>query len=377
MEFNKHNRVWLEIDLSVLQDNYRKMVDAVVPCRVMGVLKANAYGLGVEPIARALVAAGCRSLGVAELNEALQLSSSGCQVQILGGVLEDEIEPAVTAGIGLPITDLDVARRISKIAVDSGRPAQCQFLIDTGMGRLGIALDDAVAVIKAVVKMPGLNCDGIYSHFPIAYRGGSDYTHRQIDRFRSLLGELKCESIEFSHRHIANSDAINNFPRSYAAPFNMVRSGINLHGCFDSEGQRILDMQPVLSLKSRLIAVRNMKKGEYIGYGCSYRVPHDMQVGVVAAGYADGLPLALSNRGHLLVHGRSCRVLGRVSMDYTTVSLENITDARCGDEVTCLGRQGNSVISVDDWAQIKDTHAYDIICSFGGRVVRRYLGGAL
>jgi alanine racemase len=102
-----------------------------------------------------------------------------------------------------------------------------------------------------------------------------------------------------------------------------------------------------------------------------------MQVGVVAAGYADGLPLALSNRGYLLVHGKPCLVLGRVSMDYTTVSLEGINDVCCGDEVTCLGRQGDSVISVDDWAQIKATHAYDIICSFGTRVERRYLGGEL
>jgi len=236
MKRTAHNRVWLEIDLSVLQDNYRKMVAAVAPSSVMAVLKANAYGLGVRRVAGALVDAGCSCFGVAELNEALELRKLGCSVQILGGLLADEIDAAVEAGVVLPVTDLETARRISAVATEQAESVKCQFLVDTGMGRLGIPLDNAVAIIREAVSLPRLECDGIYSHFPIAYHDGGEYTNRQIDDFVKLLEELQSESISFRLRHIANSDAINNFPRSFAPPFNAVRSGINLHGCFDLQG---------------------------------------------------------------------------------------------------------------------------------------------
>ncbi|MBT3193938.1 MAG: alanine racemase, partial [Verrucomicrobia bacterium] len=360
-------------NLGTLRQNYRKIADTVAPCRVIGVLKANAYGLGVERIAAALKDAGCAGFGVAELNEALSLRECGLPVQILGGVLAEEIPPAVEAGIVLPITDVETASRISRAAGALGQLASCQFLIDTGMGRLGIPVQEAATVIRQTMALSHLNCQGIYSHFPVAYRSGSEYTNRQIDAFLELLSVLKDEGVGFSLRHMANSDAINSFPRSYRDPFNAVRTGINLHGSFETEGQRSLDLQPVLTLKTRLTAVRKLPKGTHIGYGCSYRLPHDMLVGTISAGYADGLPLALSNRGHVLIHGTACQVLGRVSMDYTTVSLNPVPDAACGDEVVCLGGHGPAAITVEDWASLKGTHSYEIICSFGSRVERRYV----
>ena len=373
MEYTPHSRVWVEINLGVLCRNFEKIAGTVAPCSVIGVLKANAYGLGVSRIAAALTEAGCEAFGVAELNEALALSSSGVPVQILGSVLAEEIPPAVEAGITLPVTDLETARRISVAAVALGQTAACHFLVDTGMGRLGIPVKKAGRVIRAAVKLPGLNCEGIYSHFPVAYRDGSDYTNAQIDAFLKLLETLKRAGIDFRWRHMANSDAVNNFQRAYQPPFNAVRTGINLHGSFDTEGQRALDLQPVLRLKTRLVAVRRLPAGTHIGYGCTYCLPEDMLVGTISAGYADGLPLALSNRGHVQIRGVACQVLGRVSLDYTTVSLEDVPDATCGDEVICLGGEGPAAVTVEDWAQLKGTHSYDIICSFGSRVERRYV----
>ena len=369
-------RVWLEVDLDVLSGNYGRIAGAVRPCVVIGVLKANAYGLGVGSVARSLYEAGCRCFGVADLYEALELRAAvDADVQVLGGLLDDELEPAVKAGIIIPVADIECARMINSIAESHKMRARCQFLIDSGMGRLGMPLEMSADIIREAVRLPALDAEGIYSHFPMAYRDGSEYTNRQISLFLGLLSELADAGIVFRWRHIANSDAINNFPRSYAAPFNAVRSGINLHGCFDKDGQRMLDMRPSLTLKSRLIAVRRMKAGDFIGYGCSYRLERDGLVGVVAAGYADGLPLALSNRGSLLVKGRRCAVLGRVSMDYTSIALDGVEDVSCGDEVVCLGRQGKSEITVDEWARLKGTHSYDIICSFGTRVERCYTGG--
>jgi len=369
-----HSRVWLEIGLLDLRENYAHIAQAVSPCSVIVVLKANAYGLGVHAIAEALAEAGARRFAVAELNEALELASFDLPVQILGSVLPEEIAPAVSAGVVLPITDAATGRLISEEAVRQSRTAVCQFLVDTGMGRLGILSREAAAVIRETMSLPGLDCEGVYSHFPVAYQSGDNYTNGQIDSFLRLLAELESEGVSFAWRHIANSDAVNNFPRTHEPPFNAVRTGINLHGSFDTEGKRVLDLKPILTLKTRLTAVRRLPAGSCIGYGCTYTLPGDMTIGTISAGYADGLPLALSNRGHVLIRGRACPVLGRVSMDYTTVSLEQVPEAECGDEVICLGGEGPSAVSVEDWARLKGTHPYEIICSFGSRVERCCVG---
>jgi alanine racemase len=243
------------------------------------------------------------------------------------------------------------------------------------MGRLGLLAREAERAVPEIAALPGLRCEGIYSHFPVAYRSGSDYTNAQIEAFLDLLRRLEARGLTFPLRHMANSDAINNFPRAFRAPFNAVRTGINLHGSFDIEGRRALDLRPVLTLKTRLAAVRRLPAGTHVGYGCTYRLPCEMLVGVVSAGYADGLPLALSNRGHVLIRGRPCHVLGRVSMDYTTVALDQVPDAQWGDEVVCLGGEGPAAVSVEDWAALKGTHPYEVICSFGSRVARCCLDG--
>lgn len=368
-------RVRLVLDLGVLRSNYRKIETAVRPCGVVGVLKANAYGLGMRPIAVALRDAGIGFLAVAELREALDLRDLGLPVLILGSVLPEEIEDAVEAGIVLPIGDPGVARLISAAAVRQGRTARCHFVVDTGMGRLGILAGEAEQAIVECVKLPGLDCEGIYSHFPVAYRSCGEYTMRQIETFKGLLDRLAAGGVRFRMRHIANSDAINNFPETYRPPFNLVRTGINLHGSFDTEGQRALDLQSVLTLRTRLTAVRRLPAGMSIGYGCTYCLPRETLVGTASAGYADGLPLALSNRGYLLVRGHCCPVLGRVSMDYTTIDLSQVPDAEVGDEAICLGGAGPQRVSVEDWARLKGTHSYEVICSFGSRVERVYVDG--
>jgi len=373
MKTASHSRVRLELSLGTLKANYGKIAEAVAPCDVISVLKANAYGLGVHSIAAALAEAGTKRFAVAELNEALALADFDRPVQILGSILPEEIPDAVAAGIVLPITDEHTARLVNEEAGRQRRKAVCQYLVDTGMGRLGISAAEADKVVTATFGLPHLHCEGIYSHFPVAYQSGSDYTQGQIELFLCLLGRLEARGIGFDLRHMANSDAVNNFPRTYAPPFNAVRTGINLHGSFDTEGQRVLDLESILTLKTRLVAVRRLPAGTAIGYGCTHRLESETTVGTISAGYADGLPLALSNCGHVLIRNRPCRILGRVSMDYTTVSLESVPGAQCGDDVICLGGEGPDAISVEEWARIKNTHPYDIICSFGSRVERCYV----
>ncbi|MBN1864075.1 MAG: alanine racemase [Victivallales bacterium] len=367
------SRVWLEVDLGHLEHNFGVIRDRISPAGVLSVLKANAYGLGVDRIARTLAEAGVCGFGVAELDEALRLKSLGRPVQILGGILPDEIPEAVANDLRIPICDIRSASLVSETAGKLGKTAICHFLVDTGMGRLGIRIEEAERTIMEAVGIQNIRHEGIYSHLPSAYIPSCEYTKTQIDRFKALLSSLAEKGISFDLIHIANSDAVNNYPETFSAPFNMVRTGINLHGSFDPQGQRTMKLKSIVTLKTRLVSVRRLPAGAALGYGCTYKLPAPALVGTISAGYADGLPLALSNRGYVLINGMPCHVLGRVSMDYTTVSLDQVPQAQCGEEVVCLGGQGPLEITVDQWAQLKGTHAYDIICSFGSRVKRRYI----
>jgi alanine racemase len=366
-------RVWLDINLAQLRGNYAIIHRRIKPASLLSVLKADAYGLGVTKIAETLAKAGSCGFGVAEIHEAVALKNLGKPVQILGGILPDEIDEAVANDIIIPICDIRTARLVSKSAQKQKKKAKCHFLVDSGMGRLGIWIEEAEKTILDIVKIPFIEFDGIYSHFPVAYQASSEYTLEQIKKFKGLLAKLKNKKVTFKTIHIANSDAVNNYPETFKAPFNMVRTGINLHGSFDPQGQRAMQLKSIISLKTRLVALRKLPAGAFIGYGCSYKLPEDTIVGTISAGYADGLPLALSNRAYVLIRGIPCHILGRISMDYTTVSLAQVPDAECGDEVLCLGGSGQFEITVDQWAQMKGTHAYDIICSFGARVKRNFI----
>lgn len=364
-------RVQVEIDLGALVRNYRKIAAHVKPLSVLCVLKANAYGLGVEAYAAALAKTDCVGFGVAEPFEALQLAGKyGKRVQLLSSVLPDEIVAMVAADVALPIIDLESARLISAAAVRLGKVARVHFKIDTGMGRLGILAEEALAVIRKVEQLPSLACEGIFSHCPMAYDPKDSFTARQIGLFKSIVAAAQKEGFSFPFVHMAASDAINNFPETAQAPFTMVRTGINLHGSFDPYGRKTLQVEPVLTLRTRVAQVRSLPAGTTLGYGRTWCLREPTRVATISAGYADGLPLALSNRGQVIIGGRYCPVIGRISMDYTTVDVSAVEGVKPGDEVICLGRDGDCSITPDDWATLKGTHAYDIICSLGSRVER-------
>ena len=365
------HRVVLTIDLKQLGENYQAVCGIVSPCEVMPVLKANAYGLGVAPIAQALVAAGARRIAVAEPFEALQLLHLNVPVQILSGILPDEMDEMIAHGIVLPIVSFESAQQISAIACAQQTTATVHIKLDTGMGRAGIHWTEAVHVLAQIATLPGLQVEGIFTHFPLAYEQGSDFTDIQVKRFSDILEAAQGLGYHFKYIHAANSDAINNAQITCQTPFNLVRCGINLHGAFDAAGSLRVPLQPVLKMTTRLAQVRTLPADTPIGYGHTFRTQAPMRVGTVCAGYADGLPLALSNKGTVIIRGVEVPIIGRISMDYLTVCLDRVPDAQTGDCVTLLGRDGEAEIQVDTWAKLKQTHAYDIICSIGSRVERR------
>ena len=402
----KH-RVWLEINLGTLVANYRRIAAHVKPAKVLCVLKANAYGLGVAEYARALAGAGCRNFGVAEPYEAMELKElfaggrgrpplpvgrdqpagrdvlgAPPEIQILSSILPDEIPAMAKAGVTLPVIDFATAKLISAAAVKAKTTARVHFKLDTGMGRLGIlatgegGVERAVETMLAAKALPGIVCEGVFSHFPVAFDPKDPFTRGQISLFRRILAAAEKKGLSFRNVHLAASDGINNFPECARPPFTMVRTGINLHGSFDPNGRRALKVEPVLSLKTRVAQVRELPAGTTLGYGRTWCLNAPTRIATISAGYADGLPLALANRGSVFVGGRRCKIVGRISMDYTTVDVSGVPDVKAGDEVVCFGRCGRDSITPDDWAALKGTHAYDIICSLGNRVQRVTTTGA-
>ncbi len=363
-------RVTLEVNLTQIKHNFQAVCRLVAPSKVTAVVKANGYGLGVLEIAQVCKEAGADSFGVADVNEALELEDMGLPVMILGNVLPEEVPAAVEADLILPVNDFDGARQVSEEAVRQNKSVQYQILVDSGMGRLGILLGKAHEEIKKIIKLPNLECIGIYSHFPVADDTRSDYTELQIKSFQKLVEDLGNDGICFKNIHAANSDGINNYPQAYRKPFNRVRMGLNIYGY---SNQQNLDLKPVIAFKAKLVLARELPEGYYIGYAKTHQLDKDTIVGTVAAGYADGLPLALSNCGHVLIRGKKCPIIGRVSMDYTTVDLSQVPDAACGDEVVFIGSQGNETIPLQSWAELKNTHSYDILCSISPRAKCVYI----
>lgn len=360
-------RVTMEINIEAIRRNYRKIRAYTDPLRIMAVLKANAYGLGVRAIAEALKTEGIAYFGVAEPSEAFAIEDLGVPVLILGSILPSEIPSVLGRNIILPITSVGIARAIDAEAGRQGIRAVCHVLIDTGMGRLGILEREAEEAFMILNQLENLDIRGIYSHFPSAYSDRA-FSENQIARLTDLVEKLKTrQGIHFQEVHISNSDGIHNVPVALKSPFTIARTGINLYGCFDLEGRQALKLEEVIRIRSRIVSIRMMKEGDPIGYGRTCVLTKPTRVGTVAIGYADGLPLYFSKQGYLLVHGVRCPILGRTSMDYTTIDLSNVPDAQVGNSVICLGNG----ISVSDWAKAKGSIPYEVICSIGNRVERR------
>ena len=367
------HRAWMEVDLAGLRRNYARVAKAVRPASVLCVVKAGAYGLGAEAFARTLAKCGAAAFGVATPEEAMEVKSLGLglPVQILSAVMPEEIAPMVEAGVTLPVADLAAAKRISAAARKLKTKARVHFKLDTGMGRLGILAADAPRVIRAAWRLPNLDCEGIFSHCPVASDPADPFTKEQFARFRNVLADVARDGIKFRVVHVAASDAINFFPQAARRPFNRVRAGLDLHGCVNDAGIRALGLEQIFTFKARIAQVRRLPTGTTIGYGRTFRVAKPARIATLAAGYADGIPLALSNRGRVLVRGVPCPVVGRISMDYTTVDVSHVPGrVDMGDAVTLLGRDGGEAIPAAEWGDLKGTHPHDILTSISPRVVR-------
>lgn len=372
-------RTVLTVDLDILKENYRNIKKFLKGMEVFAVIKADAYGTGAEKAAEALLEAEVDGFAVSCLSEAMELLKYSKPIHILGAIFDFELDTAINHHIILSIPDCKTAERISNAAVRLNKKVECHIKLDTGMGRFGMTEEEALEMIPQIVKYPNIDCAGIFSHLPAAGDGdGEDavLNLQQKQRFLNILGEMEKKNIFFRHIHFSNSPGMNNCSFVRSVPFTRARIGLCLHGFYD-DGARTVPLKETVKLSSRLASVRVMKKGSSLGYSRTYTLQEDTLVGLVAAGYADGVPLALSNTGSVLFRGKCCPVLGRIAMDYTAISLQefagNKENISVGEEVILLGKDGMEEISVYEWAELKKTHPYEILCSITKRAERKYI----
>lgn len=366
-------RVRLEVDTARLQHNFAAVRKRVGDCLILTVLKSDAYGVGAEFMAALAARSGAGRIGVADLAEALELERYGLPVQVLGVLMPDEVPVAVAHDLVCPINGLAMARTLSAEALRQGKTVRGHIIIDTGMGRFGLRTADAAPEIRAIATLPGLNLEGIYSHFPMAGIPGDPATRQQIAELRDLVALLAGEGIRFQYCHFAASDGITCQEECLKAPFNMVRLGLLWYGHCRNDYGAALNLKPALRLKTAIGAVRELPAGATVGYFRTCKLTARTRVATICAGYTDGLPLALSNRGRVLVNGVSCPILGRLSMDYTTVDVSAVPgEIGWGTPVTLWGEEGKECIEIEEWARLKNTHAHDILCALGTRVERIY-----
>ena len=372
-------RTVLTVDLDKLKENYTNIRKFLKGMEVFAVIKADAYGTGAEKAAEALLEAGVDGFAVSCLSEAMELLKYSKPVHILGAVFDFELDTAIDHHIILSVPDCKTAERISNAAVRLNKTVECHIKLDTGMGRFGMTEEEALEMIPEIVKYPNIDCAGIFSHLPAAGDGDGEeaiLNLQQKERFLHILEEMGKKNIFFRHVHFSNSPGMNNCSFVRTPPFTRARIGLCLHGFYD-DGARAVPLQETIKLSSRLASVRVMKKGSTLGYSRTHTLQEDTLVGLVAAGYADGVPLALSNKGSVLFRGKRCPVLGRIAMDYTAVSLQQFAGEKenisIGEEVILLGKDGKEEVSVYEWAELKQTHPYEILCSITKRAERKYI----
>jgi alanine racemase len=367
--------VWAEVDLGAIRRNAAILGAIAAPAAVCAVVKANAYGHGSVPAARAALEGGATSLGVALVEEGAQLRADGIGAAIL---LLSEPPPGAMADVhalGLIPTLYTPAAVVAAAKAVADAPDQAPMTVhvkvDTGMHRVGASPAEAVSLALAVEERPELRLGGLWTHFAVADDPDDPFTSVQADRFGEVIAGLAARGVRPPILHASNSAGCLAHPSVH---HDMVRCGIALYGLAPSpalEGRA--DLQPALSLHARVSHVKRLAAGEGISYGLRYRLERPSLVATVPVGYADGVPWRLgAAAGEVLIGGRRRPIAGSVTMDQITVDCGDDDGVSPGDEVVLLGRQGNESVGAWEWAQKADTIAYEIVCRIGPRVPRTY-----
>ena len=360
------------VDLDALEANVAAIRERVGPdVRIMGIVKANAYGHGLVPVAKALLAFGVDALGVAFLEEGITLRRAGVRapILVLGGLIGNQIIHFLEFDLQITASSAFKLQQIEDQAAAAGRRAQVHLKIDTGMERIGMHWDTASRLLQAARKAKHCDIEGVFSHFASSDSADRAYTRLQRERFQACLDSVAGPWF----RHIGNSGAVLQHPDAY---FDMVRPGIILYGVYPNGSvERSVPLRPVLSLHTRVVYFKVVRAGAPVSYDGTWIAPEDTRVVTLPVGYGDGYGRGLSNRSEVLIHGRRHPTIGRITMDATMVNIGQ-TSAYNGDAVVLLGRQGPDEIRVEELAEHLGTIPYEVLTSLSVRVPRVYVGQA-
>jgi alanine racemase len=367
-------RAWAEIDLGAIRHNVSVLRELARPARFCAVVKANGYGHGAAPVARAALEAGADWLAVAQVEEAVALRDAGIEAPLLllSEPRPDEIADALATRARLVLYSPGVVTAVAR-AVHAGRlpPATVHLKADTGMHRVGAHPDDMMALARAVDELTQVELEGVCTHLPVADEPDNPYTADQLGRFDDLLDKLRAGGVDTGIVHAANSAGMLCHP---ASRYDLVRSGIAVYGIPPAPAlARLADLRPAMRLASEVSFVKTVAAGEGISYGHRQRLARESTIATVPIGYADGVFRSLPLAGQeVLVHGERRPIVGVVTMDQLMVDCGPDADVHRGDEVVLLGDQGDERVTPDEWAARMGTIAYEVVCAIGPRVARTY-----
>lgn len=364
---------WVEVDLAALAQNFR-LIRADLPARtrLLYVAKDDAYGLGAVRASQTALANGADLLAVFTLGEAAQLRDAGIRAPILllGERLPDELPWVLELGLETCVGRIEIARQLAELGRRRGHPVPVHVKINTGMNRFGLPWRDVANWSAELAQLQGLEFAGALSHFAQSDELEKAFARTQAARFEACLTALRAAGVKPRLVHHCNSGGFLDLPDAH---FDLVRVGLLAQGVYPSSVcRRLPGLQPVMSLKARLVAVQKVEPGDTVGYGMRWRAERPGRIGVLALGYGDGFP-RVRNEGGALVRGRRAPIVGGVTMDALMLDLTDVPVAEVGDEAVLLGRQGEEEITIHELAALKRSVSYDVLVNWRARLPRVYL----
>lgn len=365
--------LWAEIDLSAVTHNVRELKRHIGKTELLAVVKANAYGHGAVMVARTALENGASWLGVARVDEAVQLRRAGigAPILILGYATPYEADAIVAHRVTPTVNTRQLALALSTASAIRNVTTPVHIKVDTGLTRFGLLPGEIVGFAKELATLPNLRLEGLYTHFATSDESDKTFVHEQLAVYQETLQLFAEAGLPIAVRHASNSGAALDVP---AAHLDMVRCGITVYGLYPSDAvSRQVKLKPVLSLKARVARVREVPAGTSVSYGRTFRTEAPALLALIPVGYADGYSRALSNRGEVLVRGQRAPIVGRVCMDQFVVNVTDVPGVRTSDEVVIIGHQGEQQISADELATHLGTISYEITSSIAARVPRIYV----
>lgn len=363
-----------EVDLAALRHNVSAVRSLAPNAAVMAVVKANAYGHGAVQVARALETTEVQLLGVALVEEGVELRNAGVKkpILVLGGSYEGGYDLLVEYDLMPTVFREEHLRSFAKAARGRGRPALAHVKVDTGMGRIGVLPNDLEGFLDLAEATPEVKLDGLLSHFANADLADAELTSLQIQRFRTALEQMRARGLAPSFRHLSNSAGVLDRPEVRdGLELNLVRPGIMLYGLSPAPWMKDrASLQPVLSWKTAVTHLKTVSKGTPISYGSTWVAQRESVIATLPVGYADGYSRQYSNRADVLIRSARAKIAGRVCMDMIMIDVTEIAGAQVGDEVVLLGAQGTDRITAEELAALGGTIHYEVLCALGARVPR-------